>query len=79
MWTKARALAALESRLPDAFGVEVRFRKPILLPARVEFAQASNEKEIDFTVRDSKRGTPHLNGRLWPLDIKTQAGRSNSK
>jgi acyl dehydratase len=79
MWTKARALAALESRLPDAFGVEVRFRKPILLPARVEFAQASDEKETDFTVRDAKRGTPHLNGRLWPLDIKTQAGRSNSK
>jgi acyl dehydratase len=79
MWTKARCIAALESRLPDAFGVEVRFRKPILLPARVEFAQASDEKETDFAVRDAKRGTPHLNGRLWPLDIKTQAGRSNPK
>ena len=40
MWTKARCLAALESRLPDAFAVDVRFRKPILLPARVEFASA---------------------------------------
>ena len=40
MWTKARCLAALDSRLPDAFAVDVRFRKPILLPARVEFASA---------------------------------------
>src|SRR5215218_5567879 len=38
MWTKARCLAALESKLPDAFEVDVRFRKPVLLPARVEFA-----------------------------------------
>ena len=35
MWTKARCLAALEGRLPDAFSVDVRFRKPILLPGRV--------------------------------------------
>ena len=34
MWTKARCLAALERRLPDAFAVEVRFRRPILLPGR---------------------------------------------
>ena len=40
MWTKARCLAQLESRLPEGFGVEVRFRKPILLPARVEFASS---------------------------------------
>ena len=33
MWTKARCLAALEGRLPDAFTVDVEFRKPILLPA----------------------------------------------
>ena len=37
MWTKARCLAAVESRLPDAFRVDVRFRKPIFLPGRVEF------------------------------------------
>ena len=57
MWTKARCLAALESRLPDAFAVDVRFRKPILLPGRVEFASTEGE-EIDFAVRDAKRGTP---------------------
>jgi acyl dehydratase len=68
MWTKARCLAALESRLPDAFTVDVRFRKPILLPARVEFAAADEGEEIAFAVRDAKHQTPHLDGRLRPID-----------
>jgi len=75
MWTKARCLAALESRLPDAFAVDVRFRKPILLPGRVEFAGSSQGEEIDFAVRDAKRGTPHLDGHLAPLEAKTKDGR----
>jgi MaoC like domain len=79
MWTVARCLAALESRLPDAFSVEVRFRKPILLPSRVEFAQGGQGEAIDFTVRDPKRQTPHLDGRLGPLEGKPPVGRSNSK
>ena len=67
MWTKARCLAALESRLPDAFAVEVRFRRPILLPARVEFASADEgDGGIEFAVRDAKRATPHLDGRVIP-------------
>jgi acyl dehydratase len=65
MWTKARCLAALESRLPDAFTAEVRFRKPILLPARVEFASAeTGDSEINFSVRDAKRNQSHLDGRI---------------
>jgi acyl dehydratase len=72
MWTKARCLAALESTLPDAFGVEVRFRKPILLPARVEFASTTNDGETDFAVRDAKRGTPHLDGRIEPLESQAK-------
>jgi hypothetical protein len=58
MWTKARCLAALQSRLPDAFTVKVSFRKPILLPATVEFAEAGER----FGVRDAKKGSPHLDG-----------------
>ena len=73
MWTKARCLAALESRLPDAFGVEVRFRKPILLPARVEFASAGEGERIGFAVRDAKRRTAHLDGRLAPLGPDSKA------
>jgi acyl dehydratase len=75
MWTKARCLAALESRLPDSFAVEVRFRKPILLPARVELDSGGEGGEIDFAVRDAKRGTPHLEGRVAPLEAKTDDGR----
>jgi acyl dehydratase len=40
MWTKARCLAAL--RLPDAFAVDVRFKKPILLPSKVTFGEAEH-------------------------------------
>lgn len=75
MWTKARCLAAIESRLPDAFRVDVRFRKPILLPGRVEFASAAQGDEIAFAVRDAKRGTPHLDGRVVPVEAKSKDGR----
>ncbi len=75
MWTKARCLAALESRLPDAFAVDVRFRKPILLPSTVELASASDGDQIDFAVRDAKRGTPHLDGQIRPLEANPQDGR----
>ena len=78
MWTKARALAALESRLPDAFTADVRFRRPILLPAKVEFATRGDQQdhsggEIDFTVRGrgEKRGNRHLDGRITPVAAKT--------
>jgi acyl dehydratase len=57
MWTKARCVAALEGRLPDSFSVEVRFRKPILLPALVQLASAQHGAEIDFAVRGAKKDT----------------------
>jgi acyl dehydratase len=82
MWTKARALAQLESRLPGSFEVDVRFRKPILLPARVEFASNEAGEEILFAVRDARKGTPHLDGRVRPLkpNSKTaKTGRKNTK
>lgn len=63
MWTKARCLAALDNRLPDSFRARVRFRRPILLPAKVEFASSGDGGQIDFTVRDAKKKTPHLDGR----------------
>lgn len=78
MWTKAKALAALDARLPDAFAVDVRFRRPILLPAKVEFATSEvggpDGEEIDFTVRGrgSKRGNRHLDGRVLPVKAKSK-------
>jgi acyl dehydratase len=79
MWTKARCLAALQSSLPDAFAATVRFRKPILLPARVEFACSEEGAEIDFEVRDAKRGTPHLSGRVEPAAGPTGAKKPKAK
>ena len=68
MWTKARALAALEGELPDALSVAVRFKKPILLPARVSFASDKREDGTTaFAVRDARKGVPHLEGLLKPL------------
>jgi acyl dehydratase len=83
MWTKARALAALEPRLADAFATDVRFRQPILLPAKVEFATQDDRpaggsgpgaEEIDFTVRGrgEKRGNRHLDGRVSPVTPKSK-------
>ncbi len=77
MWSKARALAALDSRTPDSFEAEVRFRKPILLPAKVEFGSRDGKGgEIDFSVRDAKRHTPHLDGRIAPLESNQQAKKT---
>jgi acyl dehydratase len=73
MWTKARCLAALESRLPDAFAAEVRFRRPIVLPARVEFAAGADGEEIAFAVRDREKQTPHLEGLVQPTEPGTTA------
>jgi hypothetical protein len=63
MWTKARCLAALEPRLPEAFTVEVAFKKPILLPAEVEFCEAAGPGGVRFGVRAPSNGTSHLDGR----------------
>jgi acyl dehydratase len=81
MWTKARALGALESRLPDAFVVDVRFRRPILLPAKVEFATADNAGEIDFTVRGrgERPSNRHLDGRINPVAAKNNPVKKANK
>ncbi|GLX99875.1 MaoC/PaaZ C-terminal domain-containing protein [Actinoplanes sp. NBRC 101535] len=59
MWTKARALAALEGRLPEAYTVEVAFKQPVPLPARVRF-QAAREGDGWRFALTSRR--PHLTG-----------------
>jgi acyl dehydratase len=62
MWTKARCLAALDAELDDAFTVEVAFRKPILLPATVKFAEQAADGVIRFGVRDARKDASHLDG-----------------
>jgi acyl dehydratase len=64
MWTKARCLAALGPRLPDRFTVRVSFRKPILLPATVEFSEQAEDGGVHFGVRGAGKATRHLDGRV---------------
>jgi acyl dehydratase len=62
MWTMARCLAAVGTELPEVFTVSAAFKRPILLPATVTFAEAREGNELRFGVRDAKRDTPHLDG-----------------
>jgi acyl dehydratase len=63
MWTIARCLAAFGPRLPACFTVEVAFKRPILLPATVTFAEApASAGTLMFGVRDARDATPHLDG-----------------
>jgi acyl dehydratase len=67
MWTKARCLAALEGTLPDAFAVDVRFKLPISLPAKVGFASWAEGDGRAFAVNDAKSGKPHVSGTVGPI------------
>jgi hypothetical protein len=78
MWTKARCLAALEGKLPDAFAVDVCFRKPIRLPGKIEFLSDAGGEQIHFAVRDAKRQIPHHDGRLTPVEAKSNPGRKSN-
>ncbi len=80
MWTKARCLAALGSQLPAAYTVAVAFRKPILLPATVAFAEAAGPApgSIAFGVRDAGRGTPHLDGLVSRRDGSRRTSRPDA-
>jgi acyl dehydratase len=65
MWTKARCLAALEGRLPNAYTVEVAFKLPIVVPATVVFAAARTDAGgWDLSVHGASSGRPHLTGTI---------------
>lgn len=67
MWTKARALAALEGRLPESFTVDVAFKKPLILPAKVKFLSEEEDGAWRFAIVPKDGGTPHLDGALRPV------------
>lgn len=64
MWTKARCLAALQNRLPQAYTVDVEFKKPVLLPTTVVFGSEHGDDTTDFGVRAQKKDVTHLVGRV---------------
>jgi acyl dehydratase len=62
MWTKARALAAIEARLPEAYAVDVAFGHPLLLPSTASFFAAQQDHGWDFAVRPAQEAGDHLRG-----------------
>ncbi len=60
MWTHARALAALEGRLPQSYTVDVAFTKPILLPTTVGLVTESTATGHRAAVTDPAGTKPHL-------------------
>ncbi|WP_061965782.1 MaoC family dehydratase [Demequina aurantiaca] len=60
MWTHARALAALEGRLPEAYETSVSFLRPILLPGTVGFATSATEQGYDAAVTNRDGSKAHL-------------------
>jgi hypothetical protein len=62
MWLKARTLAALEGRLPEAFTVDVAFKTPVLLPSTIAIATTLDGTDWMLDVRNAKSGKPHLSG-----------------
>ncbi|MDW5327809.1 MaoC/PaaZ C-terminal domain-containing protein [Plantactinospora sp. KLBMP9567] len=61
MWSKARCLAALEGRLPDAYTVDVAFKLPVPLPGTVAFSATPG---WNFGLHDPSRGRPYLLGEV---------------
>lgn len=56
MWTHARALAAVQPRLPRAFRADVRFGKPVLLPSTVVLrGDLAAGPRLAVTSRDGSR------------------------
>lgn len=65
MWTKAHALAAFEGRLPEAFTVDVRFKQPVLLPAKAAFTSWATPEGWAFELWGGSK--PHLEGSISSL------------
>ncbi len=46
MWLKARALAALQGRLPEAMTVDVAFKTPVFLPSTIAVAATAARRRL---------------------------------
>jgi len=67
MWSKARCVAAVENRLPDAVRIEVGFRKPIFLPGTVTFGTRPITDGLAFSLTNPRNGSTHLVGQATAL------------
>lgn len=60
MWTHAKALAALEGRLPESYSTHVDFLKPIVLPRTVGFASVAGDGDLNCAVTSRDGAKPFL-------------------
>jgi acyl dehydratase len=67
MWTMARCLATLETRLPWSYRAEVAFKRPIPLPSTVGFWARPQDGGWDLDVASMENAAPHLTGTVRPL------------
>ena len=66
MWTKAKALAALN--LPDQYQADVSFKLPVFLPSEVELmTHQQNKTHRQFLIRHAKSHKPHVVGEITNL------------
>ncbi|WP_062520355.1 MaoC/PaaZ C-terminal domain-containing protein [Demequina silvatica] len=60
MWTHARALAAVEGRIPAAHRADAAFLKPVLLPGTVGLAVSPNAEGLRLAVTTKDGVKPHV-------------------
>lgn len=65
MWSAAAALAIVEGRIPEKAVYDVRFGKPVLLPAKInEYAEQKEDGSWELALRHPKKLYPHLTATL---------------
>ncbi|AMO63647.1 acyl dehydratase [Mycolicibacterium phlei] len=67
MFSAAAVLANIEGQLPDAVKYSVRFAKPVVLPASAGLYVDRVADGWDLTLRNLKKGDPHLFGTVRAL------------
>lgn len=69
MWSKARCLASLQNQLPkQPFTVDVSFKLPIFIPAKVLFAPQETASGYEFRLLAKDGVKPHLEGSVTLAD-----------
>jgi acyl dehydratase len=68
MWSAARCVATLGGRLPEAYDLDVAFRKPIVLPTTVELHTARLDGGWVLTLRGADADRVHLVMAVRPSD-----------
>ena len=67
MFSAAAVLANIEGQLPDSVSYSVKFGKPIILPAGPGLYVDRVESGWDLSLRNLKKGYPHLTGQVRAL------------